>query len=227
MPMPLIKIILFALFAINTLRMAWTGWPLPFPLLLPHFSALPWNWCFVAQMDNWIPLRSTCLKDQRPKGFCTRKISEKYGKAKYYLLLRISSSSGWMSKFGPRDHWREAAASSNLPDGHHLGIWWWSSWYLVINDHHPREDCQIIFYHLWRQASKEILWRRTMQVPSELAEWQMMFENIKTISSGDSPPYSPVMRGWSTWFSSGKGSQEGKTQTFRGQGISMKRLLRR
>ena len=132
MPMPLIKIILFALFAINTLRMAWTGWPLPFPLLLPHFSALPWNWCFVAQMDNWIPLRSTCLKDQRPKGFCTRKISEKYGKAKNYLLLRISSSSGWMSKFGPRDHWREAAASSNLPDGHHLGIWWWSSWYLVI-----------------------------------------------------------------------------------------------
>ena len=141
MPMPLIKIILFALFAINTLRMAWTGWPLPFPLLLPHFSALPWNWCFVAQMDNWIPLRSTCLKDQRPKGFCTRKISEKYGKAKYYLLLSISSSSGWMSKFGPRDHWREAAASSNLPDGHHLGIWWWSSWYLVIitlvfGDHH-------------------------------------------------------------------------------------------
>ena len=117
-------------------------------------------------------------------------------------------------------------------DDDHLGIWWWSSWYLmmiflVFGDHHPREDCQIIFYHLWRQASKEILWRRTMQVPSELAEWQMMFENIKTISSGDSPPYSPVMRGWSTWFSSGKGSQEGKTQTFRGQGISMKRLLRR
>ena len=46
------------------------------------------------------------------------------------LLLRISSSSGWMSKFGPRDHWREAAASSNLSERDNqvnddiLKIWW-------------------------------------------------------------------------------------------------------
>ena len=89
--------------------------------------------------------------------------------SKLHLLLRISSSSGWMSKLGPRDHCREAAASSNRPGNHYF-----MERIMILEEKAPGRMLIMIsqsslLNHLWRRASTEILWRRTRQVPSQLA----------------------------------------------------------